>query len=87
MLQLNTVDTATGSSSVWSVLLKDTSTRAGIEPPDWKTYTTVQKFGVIQTISCPPWKLTFIYQMNWKLNRTYSQDIDKVKNNDSYLKY
>jgi len=28
-------------------------------------YTTVQKFGVIQTISCLPWKLTFIYQMNW----------------------
>jgi len=41
-------------------------------------YTTVQKFGVIQTISCLPWKLTFIYQMNWK----YSQDIDKVRNND-----
>jgi len=47
-----------------------------------ETYTTVQKFGVIQTISCLPWKLTFIYQMNWKLNRKYSQDIDKVRNND-----
>jgi len=45
-------------------------------------YTTVQKFGVIQTISCLPWKLTFSYQINWKLNRTYSQDIDKVRNND-----
>jgi len=46
-------------------------------------YTTVQKFGVTQTILCLPWKLTFIYQMNW----TYSQDIDKVRNNDYYLKY
>jgi len=45
-------------------------------------YTTVQKFGVIQTILCLPWKLTFIYLMNWKLNRKYSQDIDKVRNND-----
>jgi len=25
---------------------------------------------------------TFIYQMNWKFHRTYSQDIDKVRNND-----
>jgi len=50
-------------------------------------YTTVQKFGVIQTISCLPWKLTFIYQMNWKLKRRYRQDIDKVRNNDYYLKY
>jgi len=47
-----------------------------------KKYTTVQKFGVIQTISCLPWKLTFIDQMNWKWNRKYSQDIDKVRNND-----
>jgi len=46
------------------------------------TYTTVQKFGVTQTISCFPWKLTFIHKMNWKLNRKYSQDIDKVRNND-----
>jgi len=45
-------------------------------------YTTVQKFGVIQTILCLSWKLTFIYQINWKLNRKYRQDIDKVRNND-----
>jgi len=45
-------------------------------------HTTVQKFGVIQTILCLPWKLIFIYQINWKLNRKYSQDIDKVRNND-----
>jgi len=25
---------------------------------------------------------TFIYQMNWTFHRTYSQDIDKVRNND-----
>jgi len=33
MLHPYTVDTATGSNSGLSVLLKDTSTRAGIEPP------------------------------------------------------
>jgi len=33
MLHSYTVDKATGSNSVLSVLLKDTSTRAGIEPP------------------------------------------------------
>jgi len=32
-LHLYTVDTATGSNSGFSVLLKGTSTRAGIEPP------------------------------------------------------
>ena len=30
---------------------------------------------------------TFIYQMSCKMNRKYSQDIDKVRNNDFYLKY
>jgi len=33
MLHSSSVDTATGSYSGFSVLLKDTSTRAGIEPP------------------------------------------------------
>jgi len=32
-LQSYSVDAATGSTSALSVLLKDTSTRAGIEPP------------------------------------------------------
>jgi len=30
---------------------------------------------------------TFIYQMNFKMNRKYSQVIDKVINKDFYLKY
>jgi len=30
---------------------------------------------------------TFIYQMSCKMYRKYSQDIDKVRNNDLYLKY
>jgi len=30
---------------------------------------------------------TFIYQMNCKMNIKYSQDIDKDRNNDFYLKY
>jgi len=30
---------------------------------------------------------TFIYQINCKNNRKYSQDIDKVRNNDCYCKY
>src|SRR4029434_7746571 len=30
---------------------------------------------------------TFIYQMSCKMNRKYSQDIDKVRNNDFSLKY
>jgi len=29
--------------------------------------------------------LTFIYQMNYKMNIKYSQDIDKVRNNDFYF--
>jgi len=31
--------------------------------------------------------LTFIYQVNWKMNIKYSQDIDNVINNDFYCKY
>jgi len=50
-------------------------------------YTTVQKFGVTQTIWCFPWKLTFIYQMNCKIKEKYSQDIDIVRNNDFYFNY
>jgi len=47
-------------------------------------YTTVQKFWVTRTISCFSMKThTFIYQMNLK----YSQDIQKVRNNDFNLKY
>jgi len=30
---------------------------------------------------------TFIYQMNYKMNIKYSQDIDKVRNTDFYFKY
>jgi len=30
---------------------------------------------------------TFIYQINCKMNRKYSQDIDKVKNNDFNFNY
>ena len=30
---------------------------------------------------------TFVYQMSCKMNRKYSHDIDKVRNNDFYLKY
>jgi len=39
MLHSDAVDTATGSNSGLSVLLEDTSIRAGIEPPTpvWKT--------------------------------------------------
>src|SRR4029434_2397474 len=30
---------------------------------------------------------TFMYQMSCKMNSKYSQDIDKVRNNDFYLKF
>jgi len=31
--------------------------------------------------------LTFIHQINFKINLKYSQDIDKVRNNDFYCIY
>jgi len=49
---------------------------------------SVSKLHEHSTFLSFPFKLTlFIYQMNCKMNIKYSQDIDKVINNDFYCKY
>jgi len=49
-----------------------------------KNYATVQKF---DNFVFSMKTLTFISQINCKMNRKYSQDIGKVRNNDYYFKY